>query len=36
MWQFELAGGSTISLERGYSGDSLGYRYFVVELDPPD
>lgn len=32
MWQFELADDSTISLQRGYSGQELSYRYQVVEF----
>jgi hypothetical protein len=32
MWQFELSDPSTISLQRGRSGQNLDYRYFVVEL----
>ena len=32
MWQFELMDSSTIYLQRGYSGQNLDYRYFVVEL----
>ena len=31
-WQFELADASTIDLERGYNGQNLDYRYYVVEL----
>ncbi|MBI4601842.1 MAG: tandem-95 repeat protein [Planctomycetes bacterium] len=34
MWQFELQNGSTISLQRGYSGADLFYRHVVVELSP--
>ena len=32
MWQFELLDSSTINLQRGYNGQELSYRYFVVEL----
>jgi hypothetical protein len=32
MWQFRLTDPSTISLQRGYSGQELSYRYFVIEL----
>lgn len=32
MWQFELADAGTINIERGYSGQNLDYRYFVIEL----
>jgi len=34
MWQFELLNSSTISLQRGRTGQELSYRYFVVELPP--
>jgi len=32
MWQFELKDSSTIFMQRGYSGQQLSYRCFVVEL----
>jgi len=32
MWQFKLSDASTISLQRGRSGASLDYRYFVVSF----
>jgi len=32
MWQFELSNDSTISLQRGRTGQELSYRFFVVEL----
>jgi PKD repeat protein len=32
MWQFELADASTLYLQRGYNGQNLDYRYFVIEF----
>ena len=32
MWQFELSNPNTINLLRGYNGQELSYRYFVIEL----